>query len=541
MADPLDDGALDDGALDDGALDGDDLLFADEDPPDIAAARAARAVKPWKILIVDDDTEVHAITRVVLGDVRFDDRPLRFLSAHSGAEARAILHEHDDIAAVLLDVVMETDDAGLKLVRFIREEMGNRQVRIILRTGQPGQAPERQVIVAYDINDYKAKSELTAQKLFTTTVAALRSFQHISTIDQSRRGLETVVQAADTLFKQRSLPGLAEGIVRQAAGLLPELDGAILCALPGESAEAEILAGSGRFADMAGRPVDGAVEAGVAADVATALRDGASVFGGRHSVIALRGRDHAASALCLCGHEPLSDMDRRMVEIFCKKAAISFDNVFLYEQLRLAQLATVHALGKLAEYKDEVTGDHVKRIGRWATAIARELQGRGSFPGLVDDRFCELIGMASMLHDVGKVGIPDSILRKPGKLDAEEMRQMREHAAMGGRILRDASGLVGGRSYLTLGAEIAESHHEKFDGTGYPGGLAGDAIPLSGRIVAVADVYDALLHRRPYKEAWELTAVLELIRGESGKHFDPRVVDAFVTVLEREGVLAVSQ
>ena len=533
--------------LDDSALDGDDLLFADEDPPDVAAAQATRAVKPWKILIVDDDTEVHAITRVVLGDVMFDDRPLHFLSAHSGAEARSVLRAHDDIAAVLLDVVMETDDAGLKVVHFIREEMGNRQVRIILRTGQPGQAPERQVIVAYDINDYKAKSELTAQKLFTTTVAALRSFQHISTIEQNRRGLETVVQAADTLFKQRSLPKLAEGIVRQVGSLLPDLDGAFLCALPdtrtdtGPGAEPGILAGSGRFAEAAGRPVGGVAEAEVAADVAAALRGGTSVFGARHSVIALRTHDHAGGALCLCGHEPLSDTDRRMVEIFCNKAAIGFDNVFLYEQIRLAQLATVHALGKLAEYKDEVTGDHVKRIGRWATAIARELQQRGSHPGLVDDRFCELIGMASMLHDVGKVGIPDSILRKPGKLDAEEMRQMREHAAMGGRILRDASGLVGGRSYLTLGAEIAESHHEKFDGTGYPGGLAGDAIPLSGRIVAVADVYDALLHRRPYKEAWELAAVLDLIRNESGKHFDPRVVDAFVTVLEREGVLAGSR
>ncbi|WP_052584211.1 HD-GYP domain-containing protein [Azospirillum baldaniorum] len=155
--------------------------------------------------------------------------------------------------------------------------------------------------------------------------------------------------------------------------------------------------------------------------------------------------------------------------------------------------------------------------------------------GDADDRFCELIGLASMLHDVGKVAIPDRILRKPGKLDPEEMVQMREHAAIGGRILRDASGPVGGRSYLSMGAEIAESHHEKFDGTGYPHGLAGDAIPLSGRIVAVADVYDALLHRRPYKEAWEWAAVVDLIRAEAGRHFDPRVVDAFVAILERGG------
>ena len=140
-----------------------------------------------------------------------------------------------------------------------------------------------------------------------------------------------------------------------------------------------------------------------------------------------------------------------------------------------------------------------------------------------------------MLHDVGKVAVSDRILCKPGKLDPEEMALMREHAAIGGRILRDASGAVGGRSYLTMGAEIAESHHEKFDGSGYPLGLAGDAIPLSGRIVAVADVYDALLHRRPYKAAWERAAVVDLIRAESGRHFDPRVVDAFAAVLERGG------
>ncbi len=520
--------------------DSDDLLFADEDSRD--STPHGRTATPWKILIVDDDYEVHAITRVVLGDVIFDDRPLQFLSAHSGIEARELLKAHADIAAVLLDVVMETDDAGLRVVRFIREELENRQVRIILRTGQPGQAPERQVIVAYDINDYKAKSELTAQKLFTATVAALRSYQHISAIEQSRQGLEKIVDAAATLFEQRSLTRFVEGVVHQMGSLLSGAQGSFLCTLrDGDGfdghADAEVLAASGLFQGTVGRPVRAVVHEAVYTDVRNALRDQSNAYRDDYSVVAFRSRNHTPSVIVIWGHGPLSDMDRRLVEIFCGKVAVGFDNVFLYEQLRLAQAATVHALGKLAEYKDEVTGDHVKRIGRWATAIARELQACGTFGALVDDQFCELIGMASMLHDVGKVGIPDSILRKPGKLDADEMRQMREHASIGGRILRDASGTVGGRSYLTLGAEIAESHHEKFDGSGYPKGLSGDAIPLSGRIVAVADVYDALLHRRPYKEAWDLDAVMDLIRAEAGKHFDPRVVDAFVTVLSREGVL----
>ncbi len=539
--------------------DGDDLEFADEDAPDPASAQSD--VPPWKLLIVDDDPEVHAITRVVLNDVTFDGRPLRFLSAHSGREARAILDGHPDIAAVLLDVVMETDDAGLRLVHHIREELGNRQVRIILRTGQPGQAPERQVIVGYDINDYKAKSELTAQKLFTTTVAALRSYQHIDAIERNRLGLEKIVDAAGTLFEQRSMKHFAAGVVQRIAFLLPRTAGAFLCAVPpapakgagggmtageaaGEAArEAEVLCGTGNFGDTAGCPVSAVLPDAACADIAAALAGRRSLHRDEHSVVPFQphrshthgSRTFGPSALFIGGHGGLSDVERRLVEIFCSKMSVGLDNVSLYEQLRLAQLATVHALGKLAEYKDEVTGEHVRRIGRWATAIARELLARGDCGGEADDQFCELIGLASMLHDVGKVAIPDQILRKPGKLHPEEMAQMREHAAIGGRILRDASGAVGGRSYLTMGAEIAESHHEKFDGSGYPLGLAGDAIPLSGRIVAVADVYDALLHRRPYKEAWEPAAVVDLIRAESGRHFDPRVVDAFVAVLERGG------
>ncbi|TWA69181.1 response regulator RpfG family c-di-GMP phosphodiesterase [Azospirillum brasilense] len=518
----------------------DELLFADEDAPDPSSA-PSRPAAPWKLLIVDDDPEVHAITRVVLNDVTFDGRRLHFLSAHSGGEARAILNDHPDIAAVLLDVVMETEDAGLRLVHHIREVLGNRRVRIILRTGQPGQAPERQVIVSYDINDYKAKSELTAQKLFTTTVAALRSYQHIDAIERNRQGLETIVDAAGTLFEQRRMDRFAVGVVERVAALLPRAAGAFLCAVPrnstpdGPSPEAEVLCGTGVFADAVGRPVSAVLPGVACADIAAALARGRSLHRDDHSVALFQTQRPGPAALFIGGHGGLPEVERRLVEIFCSRMSVGFDNVSLYEQLRLAQVATVHALGKLAEYKDEVTGEHVRRIGRWATAIARELQTRGTCGDDADDLFCELIGLASMLHDVGKVAIPDRILRKPGKLDPEEITQMREHATIGGSILRDASGPVGGRNYLTMGAEIAESHHEKFDGTGYPRGLAGDAIPLSGRIVAVADVYDALLHRRPYKEAWELAAVVDLIRAESGRHFDPRVVDAFVAVLERGG------
>ncbi|PWC78667.1 response regulator [Azospirillum sp. TSH64] len=488
------------------------------------SADGGRRNPPWLILIVDDDHEVHAITRVVLGEMMFEERPVRFLSAYTARQARSLLAEHPGIAAILLDVVMETDDAGLKLVRHIREEMGNRQIRIILRTGQPGQAPERQVIAAYDINDYKAKSELTAQKLYTAAVAALRSYQHIATIEHGRQGLERVMEAADHLAGLRSRPQFLAGLVGRAAALAGGAQSALLCAA-GEDGRPSIVAEAGLPAD------DLPPEA--AATVLAALADGQTRWSARCGVAVLRGRDAPPLALCLLGG-PFAAGDRPLVELLCTKAAVGLDNLRLYERLNQAQIATVHALGKLAEYKDEVTGDHVKRLGRWATAIARELHARNVFAHELDDWFCDTIGLASVLHDVGKVGIPDAILRKPGRLDEAEMAVMREHAAIGGSILRDACG--GDRhGYLSMGAEIAESHHEKFDGSGYPKGLAGDAIPLAGRIVAVADVFDALLHRRPYKKAWDIGEVLDLLRAEAGSHFDPRVVEAFLAVLERDG------
>ncbi len=172
----------------------DEIIFADEDPESTArdvddevgseatAQPMVQAHKPWTILVVDDDDEVHQITRLALQNVRFEDQPLTVLSAHSGSEALELLDHHADIALVLLDVVMETDDAGLRVARDIREVLHNDAVRIVLRTGQPGQAPERDVIVDYDINDYKTKTELTAIKLFTAVITGIRAFRHITTI-----------------------------------------------------------------------------------------------------------------------------------------------------------------------------------------------------------------------------------------------------------------------------------------------------------------------------------------------------------------------
>ncbi|WP_019895754.1 HD domain-containing phosphohydrolase [Hydrogenovibrio halophilus] len=190
------------------------------------------------------------------------------------------------------------------------------------------------------------------------------------------------------------------------------------------------------------------------------------------------------------------------------------------QALETAQLEMIYRLGRAAEYRDNETGNHVKRVSLFAQAIAEEYG--------MDKHFCDLIGIASPMHDVGKIGVSDTILLKPGKLTDDEYLVMKEHVTIGGEILSN-----GQSELLQLAAEIALTHHEKYNGKGYPHGLKGEAIPLSGRIVAIADVYDALTSTRPYKEAWPSEKAVGLIEREKGEHFDPQLVDAFLQVLPR--------
>src|SRR5215211_9495180 len=210
--------------------------------------------KPWKVAIIDDDQSVHDGTRLALSDYVLHGQRLELLSAYSAAEGRELLEAHPDIAVVLLDVIMETDDAGLRLIDYVRTTLKRESLRIILRTGQPGQAPERRVIVDYDINDYKAKNELTADRLFTSLTAALRSYQQLQRMVETRRGLEIIIDAAAKLFDFRSMQRLAEGVLTQIASLLNADCAGILVLRDGGDGEDNfsILAGSGCYTQYMG-------------------------------------------------------------------------------------------------------------------------------------------------------------------------------------------------------------------------------------------------------------------------------------------------
>lgn len=232
---------------------GDEMLFADEKSG--PKNHSGNQIKPWRVLIVDDEPEVHQITKLILNNAEFNQRPIEFLSAYSGQQAIEVLKKEDDIAVILLDVVMENPHAGLDTVKAIRQDLNNQMVRIILRTGQPGEAPDSEIILDYDINDYKEKSELTYNKLFTSVVASLRTYQQLCSIEQCRTGLKKIIEATANYCRIKSEPDFAIQLLQQVSQLLNLGDNSLYLTghikhQQSNSGSYSLLAGRGKFAQL---------------------------------------------------------------------------------------------------------------------------------------------------------------------------------------------------------------------------------------------------------------------------------------------------
>lgn len=480
------------------------------------AAEPSRTQPPWKVLIVDDEPEVHNVTRLVLGNFRFAERPLELISAFSSREAEQLLAHHDDAAVVLLDVVMESEQAGLDLVRTIRGALGNQFVRIVLRTGQPGQAPEHDVIAAYDINDYKEKTELTAQKLATTLYSALRAYRDMRTIEANRRGLEHVIRASRQVFAHHQPQQFASTVLTQLADLVGVESGALCCrikhpngALPEHF---QVAAASGDYRRYLARNAEEKLPDHVVQSLRSAYLRKQHVFGDDHYVLHFIDSKSSEALLYVGEAHGLDEVGHRLMQVFCSNVAIAFENLHLNQELFESQLDMVYLLAGAAETRSQETANHVRRVGMLAAMLGR-LHG-------LDEKTCELLNYAAPLHDIGKIGIPDAILNKPGPHTPEETAVMRTHAELGARLLGGSR-----RPMLRLAADIAISHHEHWDGSGYPRGLAGAAIPIGGRITALADVFDALGSSRCYKEPWPEAEIRSFIASHRGTKFDPELTD----------------
>ncbi|MBT8331182.1 MAG: PAS domain S-box protein [Deltaproteobacteria bacterium] len=213
-----------------------------------------------------------------------------------------------------------------------------------------------------------------------------------------------------------------------------------------------------------------------------------------------------------------------------EKKKMEMDLLESYRKVHEARSATILGLAKLAEYRDEGTGTHLERIREYARLLTVQLAENSDFKDRIDQQYIDDIYQSSILHDIGKVGTPDALLLKPGELTEEEFDVIKRHTLMGGNALKAIDSQIEGKSFLAMGKEIAYNHHEKWDGSGYPRGLKGEQIPLSARIIAVADVYDALTTKRFYKEAYSHTKAKTMIMRLKGQHFDPEIIEAFVAI-----------
>uniref|UniRef100_UPI0025CE414B DUF3369 domain-containing protein n=1 Tax=Rugamonas sp. TaxID=1926287 RepID=UPI0025CE414B len=336
--------------------DQDDLVFLEEHPV-APAATGARSV--WRVMIIDDDEDVHSTTTFALGNLDMQHRPLEFVHAYSAGQAREMLKHEQEIAVILLDVVMEQDDAGLHLVRYIRETLTMADVRIILRTGQPGYAPEIDAIRDFDINDYKTKSELTRIKLFTTVTAAIRSYEQIRKISDSRRGLNQIVHASTQLMTLHGVQNFAAGVLTQIAELLGQEANGVLCVQDcpdGRCHELMVMATAGNYRLLDNCQLTAHRDGRSHQAVERALEERRNIYGDDYIVLYFAGKASRDFVAFLDITRAPTDIDERLLEVFCSNVAVGLDNVELVTHLHNAafydQLSKLPNRTRLVEILD---------------------------------------------------------------------------------------------------------------------------------------------------------------------------------------------
>ncbi|MFY7960929.1 MAG: DUF3369 domain-containing protein [Elsteraceae bacterium] len=482
--------------------------------------------RPWRVILADDDKDVHAITDLALSDFTFEDRPLEILSAYSAAETVALLARNPDAAVLFLDVVMETDHAGLDAIHRIREELGIGNLRIVVRTGQAGRAPEREVIRRYDIHDYILKTDLRTTRLETVLFSCLRAYRDIIAIETSKKGLERIIDASAAMFQRQSIPSFANGALEHLTALIGGADEAdraagardALAAVGKRADQLSIVAGTGRFAGSVGEPLFSALSPDAAIQVQERLESDAAGRSEDRYIGVIQGKS-APKVLIVEGKRSSTGLDDQLLRLFSRNIGIGLENLQMKEGLEEAQREIAYRLGGAVESRSKETANHIRRVAEMSALI-------GLCWGLSEQE-ATILKYAAPLHDVGKIGIPDHILNKPGKHTAEEWEIMKTHAHIGYELVYSPD-----LEILKVGGLIALEHHERWDGRGYPFGKAREEIGVHGRIVAAIDAFDALGSKRCYKNAWPLEQIVDLLRQERGAHFDPTVVDLILARLD---------
>lgn len=422
--------------MNDPRVDDDDALdFLAEDEVSEAGSGAS-----WHVLVVDDEPDVHEATRLALHDIVIEGRRLEFHHAYSAQEARTLLEERGSLFAVaLLDVVMEKPDAGLELVRHIRSSLGLAAMRIILRTGQPGYAPEIEAIRSYDINDYKTKSELTRTRLYTSLTVALRSYWQLRQLDISRQGLEKIIEASADLHRIQGLSAFAEGVVTQLCALLGVAPEGLVCARSSQaSGDPVVIAAAGRYAPYIHRPLSELPDAPMRDTIALAMQQRSHQMGVATCLFFPLNGDLGFAA-CIAPSRPLEPVDERLLEVFGASVSSGFSNVTLADRLR--ELAFI---------------DPVLRIAN-----------RNHFVDLIDAQMTDPKGVALALVDIDDFATLNATLDQhfgDHVLQAvcQRLRTFADEDVVLGRISGDVFGLLGPATKV-CGQRVSALFNAPFD------------------------------------------------------------------------------
>ncbi|CCQ94654.1 conserved hypothetical protein [[Clostridium] ultunense Esp] len=473
----------------------------------------------WKILIVDDDNFVHIMIREILKDFQFEDKPLTILNAYSSSEALKILSNNKDIALVILDVYIGEKATGLKLTKYIREAIGNSAVRIVLMTSSENSRLQKDAVLNYDINGYEEKTDLLSKKLHTMVISSLRSYRDIIHINNNKKVMEQIAASSSKLFETDSIINFISSAFCHLNSIINFSKEDEKCSVNGmatlrffDERAFKIVAGFGKYQNSIGRtikeflPEDDCImvkQAYIMKDHLITKDRYISYYyssNGIEGIIFIETKGNIAY------------IDLEVLDIFHRNISAAFESLCVNKEIEETQREILYILGEVTEARSEETGNHVKRVSKYSQILAEKY-------GL-SKRKIMLITMAAPIHDVGKVGIPDIILLKPGKLTPEEFEIVKTHTTIGYNLLKSSN-----REVLKSAAIIAHEHHERYDGKGYPRGLKGSDIHIFGRIVGVADVFDALGSPRVYKKPWVINDILNYFKEERGKHFDPDLVD----------------
>ena len=433
----------------------------------------------YKIMIADDYDEIHVITKMMLKDFEFEGKGLEFIDTYTGEDTIKALEKNPDTAVLFLDVVMEDNHSGLNVVEVLRGRLDNKMTRIVLRTGQPGQAPEETVIRDYDINDYRLKTEMTAKRLYTTLYSALRNYRDLYQINTHKNGLKKIIKTSANLFEHNSLNEFLTSILVQLSNFQknnPEMvyirddvdkEGGFVTIE--KNKKATIVAATGKFKSYIGKDIDLVSELKEVVDKIkySDKPEEKIIFVDSGFIIKNNAKNSFNNYIYIEGNNDIYDFD--LIHLFLTNYSVALDNYILNNTIVNTQKEIIITFGEVVENHFEETSGHVKRISEMMYNFALLLNFSHSE--------AEILKMASMMHDIGKIAIPDSILKKPGKLTEEE-------------------------------------------------------ILLEARMLSIKDVFDAMTHKRVYKDAFSTGEALDYIRNQKRKHFDPELVDIFISNIE---------